>query len=365
MTKDVYDELADWLVTTFRCLPEVRTPEFMNLLYHLYTPEEARLALQVGPEGGKMDTWAEKTGMSKEDLKPLMESMAQKGTIFVEPGEDDPLYRPLYVEAPGIAETSGWGDLESPFIQKKMELWGKFKPIYVNEGVAPLPKHVQAWCAVSALPPDAKPEENLYTQIKELTDYIAVLPCPCRLWERQLGDPDDCECLSECCFSFNEHARWHVEQGNARRLTYDEAIDILKTCEEKGQVNAGDSTLQLCSCCRHSCINSYAMKFDKSHSYVKNHFLAVVDPEACISCEICVDRCRVNAVHLDDIAVIDEDECVGCGACAVGCEVDAIKMVRRSEEEIARLEAEAHESWAKLAQMTKLDPYVLELYGLD
>ena len=32
---DVYDELADWLVTTFRALPGIKKPEFMDLIEFL------------------------------------------------------------------------------------------------------------------------------------------------------------------------------------------------------------------------------------------------------------------------------------------------------------------------------------------
>jgi len=37
-----YKLLIDWLVTTFRALPGIDTPEFRTIIYLLYTPEDAK-----------------------------------------------------------------------------------------------------------------------------------------------------------------------------------------------------------------------------------------------------------------------------------------------------------------------------------
>lgn len=363
MEKDAYARLADWLASTFRGLPGIKKPEFMDLIHFLYTPEEARFALQIGPEGGKLDALSMKTGMSPEALKPIIASMEKKGTIYTEPGSEDPTYRPLGLEVPGLAETSGWGDVNTPFKQKLMDLWDKFRPVYINEAIAELGQHMQAWCAVGALPPDARPEENLYEQIRTTTDYVAVSGCPCRLIEKHGGHGETCDCINDCCMSFGEMARWAVEQGHSRRITHEETIAILEACAEKGQVHSGLPGAIICNCCKHACVNLYAMKMGKTHAYCPNHFLSVVDPDTCTSCGTCVERCPVGAVQLEKTAVVDASRCIGCGACATGCEEKSIQMVRRSEEEIARLDAAFMEIFGKVLSKTKPDPLVLKLFG--
>lgn len=363
MQSDAYEKLADWLVTTFRALPGIKKPEFMDLLRFLYTPEEARLALQIGPEGGTLDTLVTKTGMTREVLKPRIRSMEKKGTIYTEPGSENPIYRPLGLEVPGLAETSAWGDVSTPFKKSLMRLWDKFRPIYVNEAIAELGQHMRAWCMVRALPPDAKPDDNLYDQISLHTDFVAVTGCPCRLIEQQSGRGEACDCLIDCCMSFGEMARWAVEQGHARHVTQEEAIEILEACAAKGQVHSGLPGAIVCNCCKHACVNLYAMKFGKTHAYCQNHFLSAVDPETCISCGSCVERCPVGAIQMEAAAVVDPTKCIGCGACATGCEEESIKMVRRSEEEIARLDAEFVEMFGRVISMTKPDPLVMKLFG--
>jgi Na+-translocating ferredoxin:NAD+ oxidoreductase subunit B len=359
MENDVYEKLIDWLVTTFRALPGIDTPEFREVVYFSYTPEEALLAVQMGPEGGKLDELATKTGMKKEDLQTIIESMGKKGTIYKEPASENPTYRPLGIELPGLLETAGWGDPSNPFTKSLLKLWGKFKPIYVNEGIAGLGKHSIVWCMTSALPSDAKSEENLFEQVKK-SDYAAVSLCACRNIEKHAVHGTACDCIMECCLSFGKMARWAVEQGHARHITMTEALKILDACEKKGQVHAGIPGLVMCNCCSHACITLYAQKFGKPHTFTQNHFYAVVDSETCISCEACVERCPVGAIQLETIAVVDQAKCIGCGACATGCEENSIVMVRRSEEEIARLDGELADGFIKMASMTTPDPLFFE-----
>ncbi len=52
-----------------------------------------------------------------------------------------------------------------------------------------------------------------------------------------------------------------------------------------------------------------------------------IDEEKCITCELCVPYCPMEAISMkDDVAVIDHDECVDCHVClrAGVCPVDCI-----------------------------------------
>lgn len=55
--------------------------------------------------------------------------------------------------------------------------------------------------------------------------------------------------------------------------------------------------------------------------------LVVPDHEACQACGICVNKCPVDALSLDnDEIMVDSDKCILCGECEVICPLSAIKL---------------------------------------
>jgi ferredoxin/flavodoxin len=56
--------------------------------------------------------------------------------------------------------------------------------------------------------------------------------------------------------------------------------------------------------------------------FVKNH---AIDPDACIECGTCVNKCPVGAIDLSRYA-IDRDACVLCFGCINNCPVQAVLM---------------------------------------
>jgi len=57
-------------------------------------------------------------------------------------------------------------------------------------------------------------------------------------------------------------------------------------------------------------------------------FQPVLNPEACISCGTCIDRCPSTARTMkdEDKPEVDFDRCFGCAVCVTGCPEGAILM---------------------------------------
>ena len=67
--------------------------------------------------------------------------------------------------------------------------------------------------------------------------------------------------------------------------------------------------------------------------YLSN-FYVEVDPELCIGCGLCIERCQMEArVMLNDRASVNLDRCIGCGNCVVFCPSGA-NLMRKKEEEM-------------------------------
>ena len=101
--KDPYERLAEM----FDQFPPgiSYTPSIMEVLRLQYTPEEADLAATIGLKGIKLDEVQRRTGIERDKLKKMLNTMADKGTIWITPWEEDPNYRSVGIGGPGLVET--------------------------------------------------------------------------------------------------------------------------------------------------------------------------------------------------------------------------------------------------------------------
>jgi ferredoxin len=56
-------------------------------------------------------------------------------------------------------------------------------------------------------------------------------------------------------------------------------------------------------------------------------YQAVLDPEKCAGCGVCLDSCPTGAISLGKIARIDPKRCVGCGRCIEICAQEALSLL--------------------------------------
>lgn len=179
------------------------------------------------------------------------------------------------------------------------------------------------------------PYHKLIESIKEAR-VISVTDCICRKESRLLGE--GCDYPLETCLSFGTAAEYYIENEIGRKISTEEAIEIVKKADEAGLVHAGANSKHLsniCNCCPCCCasmkgITKYGL--DK-HRFLNALFISRINSELCIGCGQCVDRCPVDAINLEDYAVVEKDLCLGCGLCASMCPENAISMHLREDRE--------------------------------
>ncbi len=203
----------------------------------------------------------------------------------------------------------------------KLPYEAKEKIIKINESVEP---------ETQALP------FELVEDLINKNDYFAAFPCQCRI----VGDYTDNSCKvapsDVGCFAAGMAAKMAVTKGLGRELSKDEAIAYLKKAEEAGLVHNGGnisgpmSSMFICNCC--SCHCGALMPVAKFGTSVveKTNFEPVIDDELCSQCEICTEKCPVEALSLveDTVERIEYNtaKCIGCGICAINCPENAIMM---------------------------------------
>ena len=135
---------------------------------------------------------------------------------------------------------------------------------------------------------------------------------------------------------FGSHADYYVENKMGRYITREEACQILDQCEEAGLVNQPANMVNpggMCNCCGDCCGVLRALSLlPNPGELVHNRYWAVIDPEECIGCEACLERCQMNAIEVEDTAKINAARCIGCGLCVTTCPVEAIQLEEKPKE---------------------------------
>jgi NAD-dependent dihydropyrimidine dehydrogenase PreA subunit len=123
---------------------------------------------------------------------------------------------------------------------------------------------------------------------------------------------------------------------SARRLTRDEALELLRAEHERGHVHSAwfkDAMLNrfyaICNCCKCCCGGIREMVQRGVPIVTSSGYVAQIDTMLCAHCGDCIETCPFEAVAWDDGAVAHSwDKCMGCGACEVKCRNGAVSMVR-------------------------------------
>ncbi len=161
---------------------------------------------------------------------------------------------------------------------------------------------------------------------------IVLYECACR----QIR-PDRCQPTAVCMVIGKPITDFILEHRpqDARRITQQQALDILEAEHRRGHVHAAwfkDAMLNrfyaICNCCKCCCGGMQAMR--KGLSLIaRSGFVAEIDRELCANCDDCVLACPFDALSKTGEGIRrDWDRCMGCGACEGVCATGAVSLAR-------------------------------------
>ncbi len=175
------------------------------------------------------------------------------------------------------------------------------------------------------------------SKIIEKSDPIGLATCYCRHLKDLLGEPCKITNDRKNCFSFGRTAAFLISQGFMEQISKEEALKIMKKCEEDGLVHKAFHTHLdpekeidgLCNCCK-CCCGTFELHYAGAIPLMDlTSYIAEVNENDCVGCGTCVERCNAEAIELEDtVAVINQDRCIGCGVCAITCPENAITLNR-------------------------------------
>lgn len=351
---DVYKTLREHLDRLPGGFPATDSGVEIRILKRLFTPEEAQLAPHLRLKLEPSAAIAERAGMSEERTAAMLRGMARKGLIFSIETPDRP---PSYMAAQfavGIWEYHV-NDLDEEFVMDLEE----YMPTVAREAfdyvpqlrTIPVGRSVEARLEVL---PYERAEELVRKQKKFL-----VAPCICRREHQIKGN--SCDKLMDACLLFGWGADYYERNGLGRMITLEETLEILRKAEEDGlvlQPSNAKKIVNICCCCGDCCQVLINLKRHPSPAaVVSSPFIARIDPELCVGCETCLDRCQMEALSMeDDHAVLNTHRCIGCGLCVSTCPSGALTLERKPEDaqpEVPKDQMEAHALRSKLRAEAK------------
>jgi Pyruvate/2-oxoacid:ferredoxin oxidoreductase delta subunit len=272
---------------------------------------------------------AEKTGMDEAQIKDMIDPLFKKGLLFKSKKETGIRY---YCVRNLLQMHDATAVMVDP-PQKMLDLWKGFMDNefdeYSRKVEAVLPSPVIRVIPVNVII-EARSKILAFDDIKHIVTEarsLAVTPCSCRVIDGKCGKP------LEVCVQINKAADYAVERGTGRKLEKDEALEMMKRCEEDGLVHVSDNRRSpdhvICNCCSDCCLNWPSIRTGSKKFVVPSRFEALVDASLCSSCETCMERCYFDAISMEgegDTARVSSDNCMGCGLCMVTCPEDAISL---------------------------------------
>jgi electron transport complex protein RnfB len=338
--EQVYRDLQKYLDRMPVAYPATESGVEIRILKHLFTPQEAEIALQISmlPEPVKrIHRRLKKSGMSIEELEKNLDQMVYKGSIYASKKGNEKLYGTIPL-AIGMYEFQV--DRMSPEFARD---WLQYlDEAFAEEQFTTGIPQLRTIPVAKSIPVPEKYQVSNYDKVRYLVEnasgQIAVANCVCRQAKDLVGQRCAVTDLRETCIITSpDDADYYVNVGIGRYITKEEALGILEKAQEAGlvlqPVNAKHPEA-ICCCCGDCCgLLASVKKFPRPADYYASNFYAEVDPELCSGCQTCVEQCQMEAAVMSDgVAVINLDRCIGCGNCVVNCASNAIQLKKKDVE---------------------------------
>ncbi|MGA9047739.1 MAG: 4Fe-4S dicluster domain-containing protein [Dehalococcoidia bacterium] len=305
---------------------------FKKILKILIDEEQIKL-INLMP--ATIDDLAQKTGISAETIKPMVDDLFIKGVVF----ESSKGYRPARHIFQLHDSTGSDTRSDQIFGRKLLDAWMDFSENEMFRDTAkwvlnfpkPFSRVVPALSSFAQKPKLAEGED-----LESVIDHairIAVVQCPCRRMAQKCDRP------LEVCLQLNKGAEYAIKRGSGKEISPEDAKKILKVASEAGLVHTVENVPQagtyICNCCPDCCVLLYPWltygNLDKG--LAKSRFEAKVDEESCSGCQDCIEQCPFSAIEMTKVpgqkklkAKVDPGKCYGCGCCAVNCLTESIKL---------------------------------------
>ena len=340
MSKEVYKELLEVMKKRGGGYAGMDIPEFYEMVEEMFTPEEAEVnnVMPRGPFTAK--DMAKQMGRDVAEIKGILETMANKGICMATNMDGTQFYQSARF-MPGILEfqfMSGKTTEKDKKIARLIHAYEKAFDEKIDVTAMTFPT-TRVITVDSTIEPSN--QVHTYDQVQtyiDKSDTIAVTACFCR-HAAVLRDEDIHGMPNDVCMQFGQGAQYAIERLGGRKVSKNEAREVLDRAEEAGLIHMSQNMQDMtggmdfiCNCDRWHCGTvTRALAKPQPGLFFNSGFEPRFDPDLCVACETCIDRCPPEALTMgeDDVPQVDLEKCFGCAVCATGCPSEAIVMLNK------------------------------------
>jgi len=337
---DIYRKLQRHIDNMPVSFPESESGLDIKLLKHLFTPEEAKITLELSalPEPlERIHKRLRKTGISIDELEKILDNLTQKGSIlggklFESKGPGK--YYSKAQLATGMYELQVGKltkDIEIDFQDYMNE---KFYKVFHRKKTSqmrtiPVSKVVNIERYVDSY-------DNVRNIVQKTNRQIAVMECICRTGKDLLEKPCKHSDIRETCLLFEDTANFAISGETARAITKEETLAILNKAEDAGFVLQPENNQNpnfICCCCGCCCnVLTSVKKFPRPIEFYHSNYYSKIDTELCEACGQCIEICPMEALSINDnYSSVNLDRCIGCGVCVSTCPNNAIELKKKDK----------------------------------
>jgi Pyruvate/2-oxoacid:ferredoxin oxidoreductase delta subunit len=339
--EDIYRQLQKHFDKAPVGYPATKSGVELRLLKHLFTEEEAKVALNLSviPEPAeKIHKRFKKEEITISELEDHLEAMTSKGSIMGKPkSKKEPIK--IYSRIPLAI---GMFEFHVDRVTKELakDFFDYEDEAFAKEFVSTKTKQMRT------IPVNVKidPEfhignyDNITEIIKSSIGPFAVSNCVCRQAKDKLDEPCKQTEVRETCLTIGNAAKYMMTTlGVGRELTMEETLKMITRAKKEGMVLQPENTQNpsfICMCCGCCCgILNGAKKFDKPVEFLHTNFYAEINAEQCEACEDCQNICQMEAIdRVNNHMEVNLDRCIGCGLCIPVCSNKAVSLLKKDKE---------------------------------
>lgn len=334
MNTNTFKQLRERLNFYSIGFPETATGIELKILQKLFTEDEAALFLSMSHGLEKPEAIAGRISRSLPDVARQLEDMAIRGLLFRTKKGDSvryaaiPFVHGLFEFQVSRLDRNLSQLLEDYFQEGFLDAFNKSRGMFLR--TIPVQKSLDTTRNVAAF-------DDAIAILKKM-NQIVVTDCICRK-QKSLID-QSCNKPHETCFMFGAMGQYYLDNQMGRKIDIDEAIQILSDAQAAGLVTQ-PATAQnpggMCNCCGDCCGVLRALnQHPRPSEIVFSNHIAELDPELCIGCQTCLERCQMSALSMNeqDRTEIKSDRCIGCGLCVTTCPSGALSLRLKAEDQL-------------------------------